>query len=382
MDFETLAVHGGEPDHGGLNPSAYPIYLASTFGQPSTTEFGEYMYSRSKNPTRNHVETLAADLEGSAHALAMASGMAANALAFSLVGPGERVLLNSNVYGGTWNIVSRIFGERGIAYDIVTDFGAYDFSRAPEDATTVFLESPSNPLLDVTDIADVARRAHERGLRVVVDNTFMTSYLQRPLDLGADVVTYSATKYYSGHSDVIAGLVCVNDEALFERLKFNQKSLGGILDPFSSFLLARGIETLPLRMDRQQANAQAVAEHLLSLDGVERVYYPGLPTHPGYDVQRRQARGAGACLSAVFDGSRVDVDAFARGLRIFSLAVSLGSVESLVCLPATMTHEEYSPELQRQIGIVPDLLRFSVGVESEADLVADIDQAYRAALRG
>ncbi len=354
MRYETAAIHGGRDTSGEqIRGESFPIYLTSTFTQDGVNDFREFMYSRSKNPTRDNLEQLVAQLEGAKHGLAMSSGMAATALAFSLVKSGEKVLINSNVYGGTCNFVSHVFCDRGIDFEIVTDFANCDFDAVEGNVSTVFLETPSNPLLEVTDIADVAARAHAKGWRVIVDNTFMTSYLQRPLDLGADVVVYSATKYYAGHSDVIAGLVVLNDDQVFDKLKFNQKTLGGILDPFSSFLVARGIQTLPLRMDR---------------------------SNPGYELQRRQARGNGAVLSVDFK-DEYDLDAFCHALRFIDLAVSLGGIESLVCCPATMTHEEYSPELQAQIGITKTMLRFSVGVEAIDDLLEDLQKALEAAKR-
>ena len=381
MRYETAAIHGGRDTSGEqIRGESFPIYLTSTFTQDGVNDFREFMYSRSKNPTRDNLEQLVAQLEGAKHGLAMSSGMAATALAFSLVKSGEKVLINSNVYGGTCNFVSHVFCDRGIDFEIVTDFANCDFDAVEGNVSTVFLETPSNPLLEVTDIADVAARAHAKGWRVIVDNTFMTSYLQRPLDLGADVVVYSATKYYAGHSDVIAGLVVLNDDQVFDKLKFNQKTLGGMLDPFSSFLVARGIQTLPLRMDRHEQNALAVAKFCEESRAAKAVYYPGLPSNPGYELQRRQARGNGAVLSVDFK-DEYDLDAFCHALRFIDLAVSLGGIESLVCCPATMTHEEYSPELQAQIGITKTMLRFSVGVEAIDDLLEDLQKALEAAKR-
>jgi cystathionine beta-lyase len=374
MEYSTLAIHGGRKDDKQYVGVNYPVYLSSTFMQDSLNEFSEFMYTRSKNPTRDNAEQLAAQLEGAKYGLAMASGMAANSLAFSLIKPGEKVLLNSNVYGGTWNFVSHIFEDRNIDFEIVTDFNNYDFDTIDENVSTVFIETPSNPLLEITDLAKVSERAKKKGLRVIVDNTFMTSYLQKPLELGADIVTYSATKYYSGHSDIIAGLVLVNDDALYEKLKFNQKTLGAILDPMASFLLVRGMKTLPLRMDRHEQNAMKVAEFLKDCGACEHVYYPGLKDHPGYDIQRRQAKGNGAVVSAVFK-PEYDCNKFCTSTEYFDLAVSLGGIESLVCHPATMTHEEYSEELQNEIGITSNLLRFSVGIEDIDDLLGDIKQA-------
>lgn len=306
------------------------------------------------------------------------SGMGATALAFSLLKPGDKVLVNSNVYGGTWNYVSRVFEERGISYEVVTDFNNYNFDLATDDTRMVFLETPSNPLLYVTDIEAVCKKAHEKGMLCVVDNTFMTSYLQKPLKLGADIVVYSATKYYAGHSDIIAGAVVVDDDELYTSLKFHQKILGAILSPFDSFLLARGIKTLPVRMDRSQENTQKIVEYLEKHEAVKKVYYPGLESNEGYELQKRQATGSGACFSFTMN-ENYDSVAFCNALEIFDLAVSLGGVESLVCHPASMTHESYSKDLQDEIGITDDLLRVAVGIEDVDDLIEDFERAFKKA---
>ena len=375
MKYESLVIHGGRHEDTDIKGVNYPIHLSSTFVQDSIGEYGEFVYSRSNNPTRNNAEQLIAQLEGAKYGLAMASGMAATALAFSLLKPGDKVLVNSNVYGGTWNYVSKVFAERQIAYEVVTDFNNYDFSKITPDTRMVFLETPSNPLLYVTDIAAVCSKAHEKGLLCVVDNTFMTSYLQKPLDLGADIVVYSATKYFAGHSDVIAGAVVLNDDKLYEELKFHQKILGAILSPFDSFLLTRGIKTLPIRMDRSQENTKKITEYLEKHEAVNKVYYPGLESNEGYELQKKQANGSGACFSIEVNDA-YDSVAFCNALEIFDLAVSLGGVESLVCHPASMTHESYSKELQDEIGITNGLLRFAVGVEDAEDLIGDIEQAF------
>lgn len=381
MEYASLAIHGGRHEENaqikGVN---YPLYLSSTFVQDSIGEYGEFVYSRSNNPTRNNVEQLIAQLEDAKYALAMASGMAATALAFALLKPGDKVLINSNVYGGTWNYVSRVFEERQIAYEIVTDFNEYDFEKVTSDTKMVFVETPSNPLLDVTDIELVCKKAHEKGLLTVVDNTFMTSYLQKPIKLGADIVVYSATKYYAGHSDIIAGAVVVDDDVLYEQLKFHQKILGAILSPFDSFLLTRGIKTLAVRMDRSEENAQKLTEYLENHEAVDKVYYPGLASHEGHELQKKQASGNGATFSILLN-KEYDSVKFCNALEIFDLAVSLGGVESLVCHPASMTHESYTQELQEEIGIKEELLRFAVGIEDVQDLIKDIEQAFEKSRR-
>jgi len=382
MKYETLAIHGGRGLEEGtrIRSVNYPIYLSSTFTQDSLDQFNEFMYTRSNNPTRNNLETLVAQLEGASHGLALSTGMAATSLVFSLIGPGEKVLINSNVYGGTWNFVTEVFRIRGIEFEIVEDFNNYDFAQADDSVTTVFLETPSNPLLEITDIRRVAEAAHRRGLRVIVDNTFMTSFYQKPLDLGADIVVYSATKYFAGHSDILAGLVLLNDDDVYAKLKFNQKTLGAVLDPVASYSLTKSIKTMPLRLKQHDRNAQAVAEYFKAADAADAVFYPGLPDHPGHDIHIGQASGNGAVLSVRLNEA-YDMNTFCNSLRLFELAVSLGGVESLICHPGTMTHEEYPEELQEQIGITKNLLRLSVGIEDIEDIITDIDQALSRARR-
>ena len=378
MGFNTIAVHGGIKDESksAINP---PVYLSSTFIQPDTETEGEYCYSRGNNPTRASVEDLAAAMEGAKFALATSSGMAATSLVFELLKEGDKILINSNVYGGTWRFVSNLFENRGLVYEIVDDFNTYDLNDS--DAKLVFIETPSNPLLEVTDIRRVCEAAHKKGMTVIVDNTFMTSYLQKPLMLGADIVIYSATKYYGGHSDLLAGLILLNDEKLYERFRFLRNTLGGILSPFDSFLLMRGMRTLALRLDKQQENAKGIAHFLDSHDGADRVYYPGLKSNRGYEIQLEQAYGPGAVLSFELNEKDYDLKTFVANLRYFAFAVSLGGVESLICRPSTMTHESYKKELQEKIGIRPNLLRLSPGIEDIDDLLDDLNNAFIKARR-
>ena len=378
MGFNTIAVHGGIKDESksAINP---PVYLSSTFIQPDTETEGEYCYSRGNNPTRASVEDLAAAMEGAKFALATSSGMAATSLVFELLKEGDKILINSNVYGGTWRFVSNLFENRGLVYEIVDDFNTYDLNDS--DAKLVFIETPSNPLLEVTDIRRVCEAAHKKGMTVIVDNTFMTSYLQRPLLLGADIVIYSATKYYGGHSDLLAGLILLNDEKIYERFRFLRNTLGGILSPFDSFLLMRGMRTLALRLDKQQENAKGIAHFLDSHDGADKVYYPGLKSNRGYEIQLEQAYGPGAVLSFELNEKDYDLKTFVANLRYFAFAVSLGGVESLICRPSTMTHESYKKELQEKIGIRPNLLRLSPGIEDIDDLLDDLNNAFIKARR-
>ena len=378
MEYSTQAIHG-QVDDSGKGAVSYPIYLSSTFIQPGLDEFSDFVYSRSANPTRQSVETLVASLEGASYALATSTGMAATAIAFELLDVGSKVLISSNVYGGTWQFVTELFESRGLTYELVTDFNQYDFEQISKDVRAVFIETPSNPLLDVTDIASVSKKAKEKGLLVIVDNTFMTSYLQKPLDLGADIVVYSATKYYAGHSDILAGLIATNREDLYPKIKVVHKLLGAILSPFDAFLLARGMKTLALRLDRHQENTRKIAHYLREKEGVDTVYYTGFKTHPGHAVQEKQAKGHGGVLSFLLDEHAYDLNRFIQSLKVFGFAVSLGGVESLICHPASMTHESYSQELQQEIGIAPNLLRLAIGIEDLKDLVADLDNAFQLA---
>ena len=376
MGFNTTAIHGGfiDEDKKAVN---YPVYLSSTFIQPDAESEGEYCYSRGNNPTRASVEKLAADVEGAKHGIATASGMAATSLVLELLNKGDKLLINDNVYGGTWRFVSNLLEKRGVEYEVVSDFNSYDFNKADSNVKMILIETPSNPLLEVTDIRRVAEEAHKKNILVVVDNTFMTAYLQKPLDLGADIVEYSATKYYAGHSDILAGLVILNDDELFTKLKFFNNTLGGILSPLDSFLLQRGIKTLGVRLDRHQSNAQAIADYLQYNPAVEEVYYPGLKNHSGYELQKKQAKGPGAVISFKLNDKDYDLNKFVTKLNLFSFAVSLGGVESLICRPETMTHESYSKELQEKIGITSNLIRLSVGLEEVEDLIGDLDTAFK-----
>lgn len=374
MEYESLLIHGGKTDEGKMKAVNVPVYLSSTFIQPEYDKFQEYEYTRGGNPTRSAVEKLAAELEGAKHGLALASGMAANALVFGLLHKGDKVLLNNNVYGGTYRFVSNVFADRGLEYELIDDFNTYDLAQADKKVKAVFIETPSNPLLDVTDIARLAKQAKQKGILVIVDNTFLTSYYQKPLDLGADIVVYSATKFYSGHSDILAGLVVLNDDELYKKLKFLQNTLGGILSATDSFLLIRGIRTLSVRLDRHQENALKVADFLYHNKAVQDVYYPGLPSHPGYEIQKKQSSGFGAVLSIRLK-DKYDTKVFVDSLKMFNLAVSLGGVESLICHPATMTHESYPKKLQKKLGIDDKLIRLSVGIENANDLIDDLKNA-------
>lgn len=376
MKFESLVIHGGidgDKETGAVN---VPIYQTSTYKQEEIGVNKGYEYSRTGNPTRAALEKLISDLEEGKKGFAFASGMAAITAVIMLFKSGDKILISNNVYGGTFRVLDKIFNNFNIKYKMVdmTDIKNVENS-IDEEVKAIFIESPTNPLMDITDIKAVSDIAKKNGLLTVVDNTFMTPYLQKPLNLGADIVLHSATKYLGGHSDLIAGLVVVNSEELAEKMHFIQNSTGGILQPFDSFLLIRGIKTLPVRMDRHIQNATVVAEFLESREEVDKVYYPGLKSHPGYELQKKQAKGAGAVLSFVLD-KKYDYKKFMKNIELITLGESLGGVESLACHPATMTHAALPYDLRQELGIVDNLIRLSIGIENVDDLIDDLVKAF------
>ncbi len=377
--FNSRLIHGGVDGDAATGAVSVPIYQTSTYRQQGLGENKGYEYSRTGNPTREALEKLIAELEGGTAGFAFASGMAAITAVLFLFKAGDKLLLSRNVYGGTFRVLDRVFRDFGLTYEMVdtSDLNVLESKISPQ-VKGLLIESPANPLLTVTDIAAAAAVAHRHGLLTIVDNTFMTPYLQRPLALGADVVVHSATKYLGGHSDLVAGLAVAGDETIAKRLGFIQNATGGVLEPFDSWLLIRGIKTLSVRMDRHQANALTIARFLQSHPGVERVYYPGLPESEGYAVQSRQASGAGGIVSFVLSDA-YDIRRFFRSVRLVTLGESLGGVESLVCHPASMTHASIPPEIRRQIGIVDSLVRLSAGIEQAEDLIADLDGALEKA---
>ena len=372
---ETALIHGGisiDERTGAVN---IPIYQTSTYKQDGLGKMRGYEYSRTGNPTREALEALIAELEGGYAGFAFGSGMAALTAVLSLLHSGDRVLISSNVYGGTFRLLSKVFDHFDITYTIsdTTDIASFEGDIA-EDAKAVIIESPANPLMTVTDIRAVAEAAHRHGLLVIVDNTFMTPYLQKPLELGADIVVHSATKYLGGHSDVVSGLAVVNSKELAEKIAFIQNSTGGVLGPFDSFLLIRGIKTLAVRMDRHVYNAEKVADYLSKHDAVKNVYYPGLPDSQGYEVNRRQAKNGGAMISFELK-ENYDINTFFESLQLVSLAESLGGVESLVCHPSSMTHASIPADIRKKVGITDGLIRLSVGIEQIDDIIEDVAQA-------
>lgn len=376
MKLDTLLVKGvnaRENPHKAVVP---PVFLATTFVQDGLSEFQKFGYSRGANPTRDAFEELFAKFEGAKHAFALASGMAATAAVFNLLKSGDKVLLNNNVYGGTYRYAKEILAAQGIKFELVDDLN--DVTRLDEDVKMVFVETPSNPLLRVTDIARIAALAHENGALVVADNTFLTPYYQRCLELGADVVVYSATKYIAGHSDVIAGVVATNDDALAERLNFMKNTLGAVLAPMEAYNLIKGLKTLAVRFERQSENTLKIIDFLRANDAIEAVHFAGSHSPKEARIQAAQASGIGAVISAQLTKG-YDSDKFLKNLKIFDLAVSLGGVESLICHPASMTHDAFGKELAARIGITQNLLRIAVGIEDAQDLIEDLDQAIKAA---
>ncbi len=373
--IESMLIHGGISGDDRTGAVNVPIYQTSTFQQQGLGINKGYEYSRTGNPTREALESLIAELEDGVAGFAFASGMAAITAVLSLFKSGDRIIISSNVYGGTFRVLDKIFLNFGITYSIedTTDLGALD-KRISSDVKAILIESPANPLMSITDIRGVSEISKKHGILTIVDNTFMTPYLQRPIDLGADIVVHSATKYLGGHSDLIAGLVVVNSKELAERIHFIQNATGGILQPFDSFLLIRGIKTLGVRMDRHVDNARTIVEFLKINDSVKKVYYPGDPEFKGYDINIKQARNGGAMLSfELKDGH--DIRKFFSSLRLVALAESLGGVESLICHPSSMTHASIPKDIRQKVGITDGLIRLSVGIENINDIISDIQNA-------
>ena len=375
--FETLAIHAGQRSDPANGAVMTPVYFSSTFEQDAPAKpRGGYEYSRTSNPTRTALQENLAALENGRFGLAFASGLAATNALCDRLRPGDHVVAMNDTYGGTYRIFMRVFRHFGIEFSFVDATEPAAVERALRKNTRyLFLESPTNPLLSVCDIAALAELARKRGVLSIVDNTFATPYLQRPLELGADVVLHSLTKYLGGHSDVVGGALIVNDATLRDELAFYQNAVGGQLGPMDSFLFLRCIKTLPVRMDRHCANAGRIAEALVRHSLVEKVYYPGLATHPGHALAKRQMRAFGGMLSFELAGGIPAANAFATATEIFTLAESLGGVESLVEVPASMTHASIPAEERRKAGLSDGLVRLSIGIENVEDLLADIQQA-------
>jgi|HubBroStandDraft_3_1064219.scaffolds.fasta_scaffold00708_11 cystathionine beta-lyase/cystathionine gamma-synthase len=376
LGFSTRAIHAGQPPEAQTGAVAVPIFQTSTYVQPALGETkGGFEYARVQNPTRFALEENVALLEGGISGHAFASGMAAISCLMTLVKAGEHVVASRNVYGGTFRLFHQVLERYEMSFSWVdsTDLAQVEAAMRPE-TRMVYVETPTNPIMDITDIAGAARIAHAHGAWVAVDNTFLSPYLQRPLELGADIVTHSTTKFLNGHSDSVGGVLVAARPEHAEWFAFMQKSAGAILSPFDSFLVLRGIKTLAVRMDRHEQNTRAVVELLAGHPKVRRVLYPGLPDHPGHELQKRQAAGFGAMVTIEM-GSYEAAKRLLDRLEVISLAESLGGVESLASHPATMTHASVPPERRAELGLTDGMVRLSIGIEDVRDLLADLAQA-------
>ena len=374
--FRTKVLHGETaPESGAI---VTPITLASTFVQSSPGVHTGYEYSRTGNPTRGTFESVIAQCENAKFGLAFGSGSAATATVMHLLNAGDHVISVDDVYGGTQRYFKRIASHtNNITYTFV-DFNVEgEFEQAITEKTKlVWLETPTNPTLKISDIAKVAAVCKQKGILLAVDNTFMTPYFQKPLDLGADIVVHSITKYINGHSDVVGGVVCTNNEELYTKFKFLQNGLGAILSPFDSYMALRGLKTLALRMEQHYKNAQTIAEFLEAHPNVEKVYYPGLPSHPQHEIAKKQATGHGGMITFFLKGGLEESRKFLEALKLFVLAESLGAVESLAEHPAIMTHASVPPETRAKLGISDSLIRLSVGIEEIEDLLNDLKGGF------
>ena len=375
MGFSTDAVHGGQQPEPVTGAVMTPIFQTSTYKQDGLGKHRGYEYARTQNPTREAYERNIAVLEKAKHGIAYASGLSAISAVMHLFKEGDEIVITENVYGGTYRLAEKILRDRGLRFAFVdtTDLNAVKASLTPK-TKLVFVETPTNPILRVTDIGAISSLARSRGALCAVDNTFMSPYFQNPLELGADIVVHSATKFLNGHSDMVGGIVVTNDVDVADKLRFIQNAVGAVPGPFDCWLALRGTKTLVLRMRQHEANARFLAAYLSRHPAVVKIYYPGLESHPEHDLAKRQARGFGGIVS-------IDVGSLARArhvldhVRLFTLAESLGGVESLICHPATMTHASVPEDFRNRIGITDGLVRLSVGIEDVEDLEADLKQA-------
>jgi cystathionine gamma-lyase len=380
MHFRTRAIHVGQERDPATGAVVPPIYVASTFVQPGAGEWGQFDYSRSGSPTRHAFERTLADLEGGVGALAFASGMAATHCAMMLLSAGDHVVAGSDIYGGTYRLLHKVLDRVGVRVSLApsTDLAAFERAITPE-TKLLWIESPGNPQMSISDIGAIAAIAKRCGVLLGIDNTFASPVLTRPLELGADIVMHSATKYIGGHSDLLGGALVVRDKALRDKLYFLQNATGAVMGPLESFLASRGLKTLELRVREQSRTALRLAEWLSGDPRVNRVLYPGLPTHPGHDIARRQMDGAfGAMLTIEVRGDFDKAKRVCEATKLFQLAVSLGAVESLIEQPASMSHASYDPAARAAHGITDGLVRLSVGLEEFDDLRNDLAQALDA----
>lgn len=375
MGFSTTAIHAGNEPDTATGAVSVPIYQTSTYAQEGLGKHKGYEYARTQNPTRAALETNIAALEGARFGYAFASGMSATDAVLKLVKAGDHVILGDNTYGGTFRLFSRILANYGIEFDLVDTSDASNVEQSFKANTKmVFVETPTNPVMTVTDLQAISDLAHAHGAKVVCDNTFMSPYLQQPMNFGVDIVVHSTTKYLNGHSDSVGGFVALNDEEDANWIQFVQNSIGAILSPFDSFLVLRGTKTLAVRMEAHDKNGRAVANFLAEHPNVQKVYYPGLVSHPQHELAKRQQRGFGGMVA--FDtGSLESAKKVLENVKLCTLAESLGGVESLISHPATMTHASVPPERREKLGITDGLVRVSVGIEDLEDIIEDLDQA-------
>ncbi|HNR42373.1 MAG TPA: cystathionine gamma-synthase [Bacteroidales bacterium] len=378
MKFETKAIWVGQEADPSTGATILPIYQTSTFSREEADKPGGYEYSRVGNPTRAVLDKCLASLEEGRHALSFSSGMAAEHAVFSLLRPGDHAIVPEDMYGGTYRLIKEILEPAGITFTFAdyADYGSLLNSFKPS-TRMVWLESPTNPLLKIFDIGKIADTARDHGALTVVDNTFASPYFQKPLLHGADIVVHSTTKYINGHSDVIGGAVILNDQAVYERIRLVQKSVGAVPSPFDSWLTLRGLKTLAIRLKQHELNAFAVARHLKNIPKVTEVFYPGLEEHPGHAIAKKQMTGFGGVVSFRMEGGLNEANAFFRKLKIFQLADSLGGVESLANYPAIMTHGAFPAGLRKKIGVTDNLIRLSVGIEHIDDLLVDLENAFK-----
>jgi cystathionine gamma-lyase len=381
LHFETLAIHAGQRPDPTTGAIMTPVYMTSTYVQDGPGEHKGYEYSRTQNPTRQALEGCLAALEGAAHGLAFASGLAATDAILHLLDAGDHVLASDDLYGGTFRIFDKVFRRLGLEFTHVDMSDPANVERGlRKDTKLVWIETPTNPMLKLVDLQAVAKLAKARGARTVVDNTFASPFFQRPLEHGIDLVAHSTTKYLNGHSDVVGGAVMTSDGALFERMKFLQNAVGGVPGPMDSFLVLRGLKTLHVRMQRHAENALAIAKFLEGHPQVEKVTYPGLASHPQHALALRQMRGFSGMLTFVVKGGLEAARTFLKNVRIFACAESLGGVESLIEHPAIMTHASVPRETREALGIADGFIRVSCGIENVTDLIADLEHGF-AALR-
>ena len=376
MHIQTKLIHGGISEDPTTGAVSVPIYQTSTYRQDGVGQPKQYEYSRSGNPTRFALEELIADLEGGVRGFAFSSGLSGIHAVFSLFQAGDHILLGDDVYGGTFRLFDKVLTKNGLEYTIIDTSNLDKIEQSIKPNTkALYLETPSNPLLKITDLEKSATLAHRHGLIVIADNTFATPYFQRPLDLGSDIVVHSGTKYLGGHSDVVAGLVTSNHKDLADQIGFYQNAIGAVLGPQDSWLLQRGIKTLSVRMEEHQKNAFVVADFLFSHPAVEKVYYPGLPDHELHGVAKQQMSGFSGMISFTLKNEESAIP-FVESLQLFTLAESLGGVESLVEIPSVMTHASIPKEKREEAGIKDGLIRLSVGIEYGQDLINDLAQAF------